>query len=46
METVFSTEPSVQGVKDSLARLIEQRDEIDEIITELKDELEEMEWLL
>ena len=46
METVFSKEPSIQGMRESLNRLTAQRNDIDTVITELKSELEEVEWLL
>jgi hypothetical protein len=45
LETVFSKAPTTEGKRDTLARLEELRGMLDEVITELKTELEEEEWL-
>ena len=45
LETVFSKVPSVQGRIDTLKRLKQHCDDVNEVITELKQEMESELWL-
>ena len=45
LETVFSRVPSEQGRLDTIERLRQHRDDVGEVITELKQELENESWL-
>ena len=46
LETVFSSTPTLEGRRLTLERLEEHRDGVGEVIKELKQELEDDEWLL
>lgn len=45
LETVFSSEPSEQGIDDTIDRLRRHRDDVQEVINELKHERESESWL-